>query len=96
MRIPAQLRRHRPGERDVTNGEALVVEIEPGQLTGMFAAPGWLRDLGVMSWLLVGVAALLGGTIWLLATVETIVIARARAREKEAAAEPSQASEAPN
>ena len=24
-------------------------------LSSFFAAPGWLRDLGVMSWLLVGV-----------------------------------------
>jgi hypothetical protein len=45
-----------------------------GELSGLFAAPGWLRDLGVMSWLLVGVAALLIGAIWLLATINTIVI----------------------
>jgi putative heme transporter len=74
MRIPAQLRRHRPDAADTSDGDTLVVEVEPGELTGMFAAPGWLRDLGVMSWLLVGVAALLVGAIWLLAAVNTIVI----------------------
>jgi hypothetical protein len=74
MRMPARLRRRVPGAAEGKNGETFVVELEPGELTGVFAAPAWLRDLGVMSWLLVGVAALLVGTIWLLATVQTIVI----------------------
>jgi predicted PurR-regulated permease PerM len=52
----------------------VVVEVEPEQLAGIFAAPRWLRDLGVMSWLLVGVAALLVGAVWLLATLSTIVV----------------------
>ena len=30
------------------------------------AAPGWLRDLGITSWLLVGVTLLLVGAVWLL------------------------------
>jgi putative heme transporter len=47
---------------------------EPGQLAGVFAAPKWLRDLGLMAWLLVGVAAALGGAVWLLALTNTIVI----------------------
>ena len=72
--MPARLWRRRPGAGETADGETLVVELEPGELTGVFAAPGWLRDLGVMSWLLVGVAALLVGTIWLLAEVNTIVI----------------------
>jgi predicted PurR-regulated permease PerM len=73
-RMPARLWRRRSGAADAGNGDTFAVELEPGELTGLFAAPGWLRDLGVMSWLLVGVAALLIGTIWLLATVNTIVI----------------------
>ena len=32
----------------------------------MFAAPAWLRDLGMMSWLLVGVAVLMVGVAVLL------------------------------
>jgi predicted PurR-regulated permease PerM len=75
MRVPGRLRRHRADTAaDAGNGESFVVELEPGSLTGAFAAPNWLRDLGVMSWLLVGVAALLVGMVWLLATVSTIVV----------------------
>jgi predicted PurR-regulated permease PerM len=51
-----------------------VVEIEPRELSGLFAAPGWLRDLGFSAWLLVGVAAALAGAIWLLSLTETIVM----------------------
>ncbi len=51
-----------------------VIEIEPGALSGIFAAPGWLRDLGFSAWLLVGVAAALVGAIWLLALTEAIVM----------------------
>ena len=42
---------------DSAGDEATFVEIDPDQLRGVFAVPSWLRDLGVMSWLLVGVAA---------------------------------------
>ena len=76
--IRARLRRHRDGEDhtradgDVADGD--VVEIEPGALAGVFAAPRWLRDLGWMAWLLVGVAAFLVGAVWLLALTQTIVL----------------------
>ena len=41
------------------------------QLSGVFAAPRWLRDLGIASWLCVGAILLLAGLIWLLgATAE--------------------------
>src|SRR3954453_1480957 len=73
-RRPPRLGRRQPGGAHASDAETLFVELEPGQLTGVFAAPAWLRDLGVMAWLLVGVAALLVGTIWLLAAVNTIVI----------------------
>jgi putative heme transporter len=43
------------------------------QLNEALATPGWLRDLGRSSWLLVGLFALLGGLIWLLAATYTIV-----------------------
>jgi putative heme transporter len=64
--------RHAEGEPG--NGGTEYVEIEAGELSGMFAAPGWLRDLGLMSWLLVGVAGMLVGTVWLLSLTQTIVI----------------------
>ena len=59
-------------EKGATEDE--VVEIEPGALSGLFAAPRWLRDLGFSSWLLVGVGAALVAAIWLLSLTETIVM----------------------
>src|SRR5688572_30616918 len=49
-------------------------KIDPVELSGLFAAPGWLRDLGYSSWLLVGVAAALAGAIWMAAATQTIVM----------------------
>jgi predicted PurR-regulated permease PerM len=59
-------------EKGATEDE--VIEIEPGALSGVFAAPQWLRDLGISSWLLFGVAGALVGFIWLLSLTETIVM----------------------
>lgn len=59
-------------EKGATEDE--VIEIEPGALSGLFAAPQWLRDLGFSSWLLVGFGAALIGTVWLLSLTETIVM----------------------
>jgi len=47
--------------------------LEAGQLSSVFAAPRWLRDLGRVSWLLVGLFLLLAGVVWLLGTTQTIV-----------------------
>src|SRR5262245_13900953 len=55
-------------------GETAYVEIDTAELSGVFAAPTWLRDLGIMSWLLVGVAGMLVGAVWLLSLTQTIVI----------------------
>lgn len=59
-------------EKGATEDE--VIEIEPGALSGLFAAPQWLRDLGFSSWLLVGIGAALVAAIWLLSLTETIVM----------------------
>lgn len=66
-------RLRRPG-REGSGGEDEVIEIEPSELSGLFAAPQWLRDLGFSAWLLVGAAAALIGAIWLLSLTETIVL----------------------
>jgi predicted PurR-regulated permease PerM len=50
------------------------IEIEPGELSGIFTAPGWLRDLGFSAWLLVGVGAALAGAVWFLSATQTIVM----------------------
>jgi putative heme transporter len=63
-------RRGRPGPEP----DEEFLEIDPHELTGVFAAPPWLRDLGLLSWLLVGIAAALIGAVWLLALMQTIVI----------------------
>lgn len=51
-----------------------VIEIDPGALSGIFAAPKWVRDLGFSAWLLVGVGAAVIGLIWLLGLTQTIVM----------------------
>ena len=66
-------RLRRPG-REKAGGVEEVIEIDPGALSGIFAAPKWMRDLGFSAWLLVGVAAALVGMIWLLSLTETIVM----------------------
>jgi putative heme transporter len=66
-------RLRRPG-REGSSGEEEVIEIAPGALSGLFASPQWLRDLGFSAWLLVGIAAALIGAIWLLSLTETIVL----------------------
>jgi putative heme transporter len=50
------------------------IEIDPSELSGLFAAPGWLRDAGFTAWLLVGVVVLLAGVIWLLTLTQVIII----------------------
>src|SRR4051812_43860151 len=55
-------------------GEATFVEVGPDQLARVFAVPSWLRDLGLMAWLVVGVLVLLGGVVWLLAITSVIVV----------------------
>jgi putative heme transporter len=41
---------------------------------GIFAAPNWMRDLGAMAWLLVGIALLTVGVVALLSLTQTIVL----------------------
>jgi predicted PurR-regulated permease PerM len=48
--------------------------LDPRELSGLFAAPGWLRDLGGSAWLLVGVALFVVGAVALLALTHTIVM----------------------
>ncbi len=44
-----------------------------GRATASFAAPAWLRDLGLTSWFLIGCLALVAAVTWLLAAAFTIV-----------------------
>jgi putative heme transporter len=71
--IRARLRR-RHRDADGAKTEEEVVEIDPGELTGLFATPRWLRDLGLTAWLLVGVTLLLVGAVWIISLTHTIVV----------------------
>ena len=48
--------------------------IDRAQLANLFEAPVWLRRLGIQAWLLVGVAVLLVGLVWILGLTATIVM----------------------
>ena len=50
------------------------MEIDPAGLSQVFAVPSWLRDLGLMSWLVVGTLLLLAGLVTLLAITSIIVV----------------------
>jgi putative heme transporter len=69
----ARIRRHgsdperRPSQEEY-------IEIDAAALTGVFAAPAWLRDIGFTAWLLVGVALFMVGSVWLLALTNVIVV----------------------
>jgi len=72
MRRPKLYRRtHHEGPG---GGGTEYVEVDPAELSGLFAAPTWLRDLGLASWLIVGVFVLVGGLVWLLSLTQTIVV----------------------
>jgi putative heme transporter len=43
------------------------------EMSAVFAAPRWLRDIGIASWLLVGLALLIVGVMFLLALTSVIV-----------------------
>lgn len=69
--IRGRLRRN-PGAPEP--GGEQVVEIDPAQLSGIFSVPGWLRDIGLMAWLLVGVTLLISGLVWLGSLTQVITI----------------------
>ncbi len=71
--IRGRLRRRGRREPDASGPDEEYIEIDPGQLSGIFSVPQWLRDVGLMAWLLVGVGLLIGGMIWLLGLTQVIV-----------------------
>ena len=72
--IRGRLRRRGPDEGGGGPHDDEFVEIDPSELSGLFAAPGWLRDAGFTAWLLVGVFLLVAGVIALLSLTSVIVI----------------------
>src|SRR5215211_442285 len=70
--IRGRLRR-RKADGGQAPAEDEFVEIDAAELTGVFAAPSWLRDIGFTAWLLVGVTAFLVGAVWVLSLTQVIV-----------------------
>ena len=69
VHVPKSLRKKAPPAQPLFElGPA-----EAGELTSVFNAPRWLRDLGRTAWLLLGVLFLLAVLGWLLGTTNTIV-----------------------
>ena len=66
--------RRRPDAAGRHEEQAYFIDVEPGEMAGVFAAPRWLRDFGVMAWLLVGICVLVVAAVALLALINTIVI----------------------
>jgi putative heme transporter len=72
--MSARLRRRARGPDGREHADEEYIEIDAAELSGVFAAPSWLRDVGVTSWLLVGVALFLVACVWLLSLTQTIVL----------------------
>jgi predicted PurR-regulated permease PerM len=58
---------------DTSAAAAPADALDPRHLARVFRPPVWLRDLGLMSWFLVGLLALLVGVTWILGLTSTIV-----------------------
>ncbi|HKH44435.1 MAG TPA: AI-2E family transporter [Thermoanaerobaculia bacterium] len=69
--IRGRLRRKRSGAE---RPDEEFIEIDPAELSDLFAAPGWLRNAGFTSWLLVGVVLLIVGVVWLLSLTHVIFV----------------------
>jgi predicted PurR-regulated permease PerM len=75
MKIPRIGRRQGEQPPPATHEEVhQVIQLDVDQLSAVFTAPRWLRDLGMASWLLVGVAALLFGLVWLVGETSAITM----------------------
>jgi predicted PurR-regulated permease PerM len=72
--IRGRLRRSRRKGEGEQQDAVEFIELDPAELTGLFTTPRWLRDLGLTSWLLVGVTLLLVGLVWILSLTHTIVM----------------------
>jgi len=67
-------RLRRRGRDDEGQQVEELIEVDAEQLSGVFAAPAWLRDAGIASWLLVGVTLLIVGAVWLLSLTHVIFL----------------------
>ncbi len=71
--VRIRLLRNKDAEaKPVPETEPQVIRLDVDQLSAVFSAPRWLRDLGLAAWFLVGVAALLVGLVVLLGATSAI------------------------
>jgi putative heme transporter len=70
--IRGRLHRHRAEGNVAATTET--IQIDTGELSGLLAAPPWLRNAGVFSWLAAGVLVLLLGLVWLASLAQAIVM----------------------
>jgi predicted PurR-regulated permease PerM len=71
--IRRRLRRRDGGHERAASPEDEFIELDVAELSGAFASPSWLRDIGFTAWLLVGVALFLVGLVWLASITYVIV-----------------------
>jgi predicted PurR-regulated permease PerM len=71
MQLPRRHRKHGPEPEAAAHGHA--GRISEGELSRMFEAPTWFRDLGLLAWFLVGVGAVFVGALFVLQEISTIV-----------------------
>lgn len=62
------------GEAAPAEAAAAPPAVDVAAVTKVFAAPNWLRDVGLTAWLIVGVLIVILGAVWLLALTSTIVL----------------------
>ena len=71
--IRGRLRFRRRADADGPSPDEYL-EVDTSELSGLFAAPAWLRDIGISAWLLVGITLFVFGAVWLLALTSVIVL----------------------
>ena len=74
MHLRARHNAEKPGATSADGAEVTVDRRDVEDLSKVFAAPKWVKELGRTSWLLVGVFGLLVGVVWLLGLTATITV----------------------
>ena len=70
-----RFRRAAPAEGPAEEpAQAEYIEIDPGELTEVIKVPQWLRDAGLLAYLLVGIGLLAFGLVWLMGLTQVIVL----------------------
>jgi predicted PurR-regulated permease PerM len=72
--IPGRWRRAAGPRPDRAGAPGDYIEIDPSELGRMFLVPDWLRNIGLMSWFMVGIAIFLVGAVWLASLTNVIVV----------------------